>query len=151
MYLHSDNVVQHHDPLLLDHSLQGLGFGGSLPRPRLFIPESLEHCTADYLDKTFSPGHLLPMDALERFEIAAIEVWAVGVDHTKALQDRDAYRQRASIAIDKARTIHDKTFLAQDLQSGLVPNTLFEHSGQVRGSKEFVVDDMHGGYKVESH
>jgi hypothetical protein len=70
MYLHSDNVVQHHDPLLLDHSLQGLGFGGSLPRPRLFIPESLEHCTADYLDKTFSPGHLLPTNPADGIALA---------------------------------------------------------------------------------
>jgi hypothetical protein len=79
-------------------------------------------------------------------------VWAVvgNTDlHAQALQNREAYRQRTSIAIAKARTV-DKTFLAQDFQSGLIPNRVFAHQNDVRGSQDFVVDDTHGGYKTKS-
>jgi hypothetical protein len=60
MYLHSD----FYNGGFLDPAAKarrrGLGFGGDMSKPRLFIPESFEGCSAGYLDKTFKPGELVP-------------------------------------------------------------------------------------------
>ena len=149
MYLHlnkSDNNACHSHP-------HGLGMGGTLEHPRFFITESLEKCSAESLDKTFREGELLPPDALEKFEIQTLEVWGVGGDAViqKALEDRAEYRQRVDELILRARMVHDKSQFVSDLQSGLVPNRLYGHQTQVRGRQDFVVDDDHGGYKIDQH
>lgn len=131
----------------------GLGFGGSIEHPRFFIPESLEHCTAGFLDRTFQDGELLPTEALETFEIHTLEVWGVGGDDVikKALSDRAVYRERHEDMIHRARVVHDKKQFAEDMQLGLVPNILYTHQESARGRHDFVVDDEHGGYKIEGH
>jgi hypothetical protein len=150
MYMHSKDF---HSPLedegaLLPH---GIGFGGCPEEPRLFIPESFEHCTADFLDSTFASGSLLPTDALEKFEIQSLEIWGVGGDKAiaAALRQRAEYREIHDTAIKKARTLQDKSFVATDIKTGLLISDLFQHQEQVRGRAEFSVDDEHGGYKIE--
>ena len=112
----------------------GIGYGGTLEKPRLFIPESFENCSADFLDKTYQSGELLPENSLEKFEIKQLEVWGVGGDETiqQALRERAEYRERTDTAIARARTVKDKTAFAKDMKEGLVPNKLFEHDEQVR-------------------
>jgi len=146
MHLNSDGPICHGHP-------HGMGFGGSIEHPRFFIPESLEHCTAGYLDKTYNQGELLPSSELETFELQILEVWGVGGDEViqKALEDRAAYRERHEEIIRRARVVHDKTQFATDLKSGLIPNVLYGHQEKVRGRHDFVVDDKHGGYKIEGH
>ncbi|CAB9499539.1 TLD domain-containing protein KIAA1609 [Seminavis robusta] len=129
----------------------GLGFGGSPDQPRLFIPESFEHCVAAFHDKTYQSGNLLPDDALETFDIAVLEVWAVGGEDVVelALQEQQDYRERRQHLIHQARVVKDKSQIAMDMQTGLIPNSLFEHKEHVRGRTEFAVDDTHGGYRLE--
>lgn len=150
-YLHSGGKSTLSLELDIGHVPSGLGFGGSLERPRLFIPESLEHCQARFFDKTYQVGELLPMDELEMFEIAAVEIWAVGGTEmiNKALQDRTEYIARHEAYLLSARVVHDKSQFVADFESGLIPNTLYGHKHQVRGNQDFVVDEEHDGYKVE--
>lgn len=130
----------------------GLGFGGSADKPRLFIPESFEHCQATFYDKTYRLGELLPEDSLDAFEIECLEFWSVGGDEKiqVALKDQVEYRKRHEEILVKARVVRDKTPFVKDLQSGLIPSTLYQHQEHVRGRAEFIVDDDHdGAYKVE--
>jgi len=149
MYLHSRESES--DPVLHHGHPFGLGFGGDLDRPRFFIPESFDNCTAAFLDKTFHQGELLPLDALEKFEIQQLEVWGVGGDEiiTQALRDRADYRERYTTAIQRARKVHDRAAFAEDFKSGLIPNKAFAHQEAARGRPEFRVDDEHGGYKID--
>mmetsp|Transcript_13945 Transcript_13945/g.30485 ORF Transcript_13945/g.30485 Transcript_13945/m.30485 type:complete len:514 (+) Transcript_13945:134-1675(+) len=121
MFLHTSRH-HHHHPTDIPC---GLGFGGSLSRPRLFIPSSLEHCSAHGFDKTFESGSLLSSDAaLERFEIATLEIWGTGGDSCvqKALQARREYRERRSTTLERARTVSDKHEFVSDFKSGLIPH-----------------------------
>jgi len=148
MYLHSTSYsvgFPHDHPF-------GLGMGGTLTKPRFFIPESLEHASADFLDKTFESGELLPAQDLEQFEIQHLEVWAVGGTAViqQALRDRAQHREIAQATLERARSVTDRSAFAQDLQSGLIPNShLFAHAEEVRGRQEFRVDEEHGGYLVD--
>ena len=157
MYLHSDAGTFHSLLANPDVTLgipHGLGFGGTLSEPRLFIPESFENCTAGSLDRTFESGPLLPSEDLEKFEIKCLEIWAVGDEKTieKGLRDRDSHREATANLIEQARVVNDKTAFAKDLESGLVPNSkLFAHQECARGRHDFTVDDKHGGYKIEQH
>jgi TLD len=148
MYLHSDR-----DPISVSchgHA-HGLGFGGDLDKPRLFIPETFERCTADFLDKTFHNGELLPSEALERFEIQVLEVWGVGGDEViaQALRHRSEHRERSDTAVLRARKVLDKSPFVEDLKSGLIINKVYKHQEQARGRHDFRVDDEHGGYKID--
>lgn len=106
MYLHSD-----HGSIPCHGLPHGLGFGGNLDKPRLFIPETFEQCSADFFDKTFHSGELLSQDAMERFEIQILEVWGVGGDAviSQALQDRAEHRERSDTAVLRARRVLDIT------------------------------------------
>ena len=148
MYMH----LNHDGPSCHGHP-HGLGMGGTLEHPRFFLTESLEHCSAGYLDKTFHEGELLPIESLEQFEINTLEVWGVGGDAViqKALDDRAAHRNQTEEMILRARMLHDKKQFAADMESGLIPNTLYRHQEHARGRQDFAVDDKHGGYKIEQH
>eukprot|EP00980_Cylindrotheca_fusiformis_P019922 scaffold7017_cov134-Cylindrotheca_fusiformis.AAC.17 len=149
MYMHSSNMKT---PIEAQSALPyGIGFGGSLSKPRFFVPESLQQCSVDYMDKTFEIGDILPDDELGRFEISVLEVWGVGSDHTigHALRKRDEYRFYANEEIRRARDLDDKGELVQDLRMGYIPSKLFQHQKDVRGRHEFRVDEEHGGYKIE--
>jgi len=148
-YLHTDTK----STLLstIEHISPGLAFGGSLDMPRLFIPESFECCHARYFDKTYESGELIPVEELEMFDIATIEIWGVGGEEqiNKALRDRDEYWERHENLLTNVRIVHDKSQFAADFESGLIPNTVFDHKRHARGMKDFVVDDEHGGYKIQ--
>jgi len=151
MFMHSKDV---HSSIVPESGLHphGIGFGGTLEKPRLFIPESFENCSAGYLDRTFQPGHLLPETELEKFELSSLEVWGVGGDTIvkKALHEQKEYRERTNKAILRARTVQDKEFVVRDIKAGLViGDKLFSHVESTRGRPEFRVDDKHGGYKIE--
>lgn len=147
MYCHS----QVRNGKRTDMRPHGLGFGGSDSKPRLFIPESLEDCSADFLDSTYESGDLLPKDAMEKFRIKFLEVWGVGGDGViaQAMRHRAEYREATQSTILRARTVADKSQFAKDMTSGLIPNKVFDHREMARGRHDFVVDDKHGGYKVE--
>jgi len=152
IYLHSDFLKGPFDAFT-DHRFKGkgMGFGGTKDEPRFFIPESLEHCSANFLDQTFEAGSLLPDEAMEGFEIKDIEIWGVGGDAkiAEALQGRAAFRERVDETIVRARTVHGKSFIAEDMKSGLYPNKTFSYQDQMRGRHEFKVDDEHGGYRID--
>ena len=128
----------------------GLGFGGSIYKPRLFLPESLEECSADFFDSTYESGDLLPKEAMESFRIKHLEVWGVGGDKVmaSALQERSNYRDRVNASIDRARTVLGPSVFVDDLKSGLIPNKIF-NTTQVRGNQEYCVNDSQEGYKLE--
>ena len=137
--------------LNVDRVSPGLGFGGSLDWPRLFIPESMENCHARFFDKTYEVGELVPVDELEKFDVAAIEIWAVGDEDTikNALRDRDEYRERQETYLMNARVVKDKSQFVADFESGLIPNSIYDHKRHARGRPEFAVDEEHDGYKIE--
>jgi hypothetical protein len=151
MYMHSGDRHAPLQPSLagLPH---GIGFGGSATtKPRLFIPDTLEHCTAGFMDDTYEVGDVLPREDLEQFEISTLEVWGVGDENIiqHALKKRDAYRVYQAEFLKKARTVEDKTQFAEDLSSDwMAPNKLYKHREEARGRHEFAVDDKHGGYQI---
>ena len=151
MYMHSGEMKSPVSPPL-DGLPHGIGFGGSLlTKPRLFIPDSLEHCSVDYMDKSYEIGDLLPAECLDNFEIGVLEVWGVdslqGIEH--ALKKQEEYRAQTKEAIIRARAVKDKSQFVKDLRSGLIPNDLFKDGEDVRGRQDFRVDENYGGYKVD--
>ena len=151
MYMHSSELKCPLSPPF-DGLPHGIGFGGSLlSKPRFFVPDSLEHCSVQYLDKSYEPGELLPVESLDTFEISVLEVWGVdsmqGIEH--ALKKQEEHRLHIEEAIARARMVHDKSQFVKDLKSGLIPNDLFKHNEDARGRHEFRVDDAHGGYKID--
>jgi TLD len=136
---------------LTEASPLGLGFGGSICKPRLFLPESLEECSADFFDVTYESGDLLPKEAMESFRIKYLEVWGVGGGKVieGAMAARSEYRERMNASIENARTVLDPRVFVAGLQSGLLPSKAFIHSEQARGRADFCIDEVHGGYKLE--
>jgi len=136
---------------LTEASPLGLGFGGSICKPRLFLPESLEECSADFFDVTYESGDLLPKEAMESFRIKYLEVWGVGGGKVieGAIAARSEYRERMNASIENARTVLDPRVFVAGLQSGLLPSKAFIHSEQARGRADFCIDEVHGGYKLE--
>jgi TLD len=150
MYLHrTPPMIDDLTPI--EAQPHGLGLGGCMQKPRLFIPESMTRCSADFVDRTFASGSLLPNEAMERFEIDELEVWGVGGAAVieQALAKRDEFRQLQHAAQVDAGSVRDKSFVVEDFTSGLMDNKLFEHQQTVRGRHEFQVDDLHGGYKLQ--
>ena len=129
----------------------GLGFGGTLNQPRLFVSENFNTCHAGSLDNTFQKGNLIPEDSLEQFNIKAIEIWGVGGESiiAHALEKRDEHRQTTDSVVYKARKVTDKAGFLPDLKSGLIETNLYKHREQARGRAEFVADSKHGGYSLE--
>ena len=54
---------------------RGMGFGGTVEGFRVFIPESLEGCTAANSCPTYETGKLIDG---ETFEIQTLEIWGCG-------------------------------------------------------------------------
>jgi hypothetical protein len=88
---------------------RGMGFGGTTDGFRLFIPESLEGCTAASSCPTFETGRLIDG---ERFEIHTMEVWgcggAAGVAAALAAQQNE--RALVDENIRKARQVDKAQF-----------------------------------------
>ncbi len=129
---------------------EGLGWGGTSEMPRLWIPSAFERCHAGGWDKTFQPGPLLPDECCERFEIKCVEVWAVGGEERieQRLAKQAMFRQQTKQALQQARVVLDKREFVNDLQQ--MPLTkVFQHQALSRGRHDFVLDEKHGGYKIE--
>ena len=95
----------------------GLGFGGTKDLPRLFVPASMENCTAGVMDKTFRQGDLLPNNALEKFNIKSLEVWGCGGEEAikDGLKARVEHREVVEAVIHDARVIKDKSKFVEDI------------------------------------
>lgn len=117
--------------------------------PRLFIPASMEACTAGVIDKTFHEGSLLPGEALEKFNIKSLEIWGCGGEDAikKGLKAREEARALTDAAIYNARKIKDKSVLVEDIN--LIDTSLYKHREEARGRAGFKVDERHGGYILE--
>lgn len=117
-----------------DKQAHGIGFGGTVDQPRLFLSESFDSCYARSDDLTFEKGPLLGTTTTSSFDIDALEVWGVGgsavvTDSLKARKQQREYRQAT---IQKARKV-DKAAFLDDLQSGLIESKAFAHRDQIRG------------------
>lgn len=121
-----------------DGQSHGIGFGGDVHGPRLFITETFENCVASSRDLTFECGPLLPKrdsGSLQKtFDIETLEVWGVGGDEVvgQALGARHQQREITAANIRKARKV-DKAAFLDDFQSGLIESKAFAHRGQMRG------------------
>lgn len=122
-----------------DKQAHGIGFGGSVDQPRLFLAESslVENSSAGSRDMTFAHGNLLTGGTSatdSQFELAALEVWGVGGTDMveQALKGRDKARDIKASAIQRSRKV-DKAMFLDDLRSGAIESKAFAHRGQVDG------------------
>jgi len=131
-----------------DRQPHGIGFGGTVEKPRLFIAETLDGCMASSGDLTFEAGPLLPPPTEEGepprkyFEVETCEVWGAGGDDvvSGALGARDKQREIVASNISKARKV-DKAQFLDDFKSGLIESKAFQHQDQMRGRDDCQVDD----------
>jgi len=139
-----------------DQQAHGIGFGGSVHQPRLFLEESLDHCYAGSGDLTFDHGPLFvdassdDADGLSsttnkcHFELDQLEVWGVGGEDVvrEALGDRQKARAIQDANLQKARKV-DKAAFLDDFRSGLIESKAFKHRGEMRGRADACIDDDH--------
>lgn len=129
-----------------DQQAHGIGFGGSVQQPRLFLPESFEDCSALTQDLTYENGCLLPKTAsgavVKRFDIENLEVWGVGGDELvqQALAARIQARELRKKMIDKARKV-DKSQFLDDFRSGAVSSKAFAFQQQIDGRADADVQE----------
>jgi hypothetical protein len=126
-----------------DQQAHGIGFGGSVDQPRLFLAESFDNCRASKHDLTFEKGNLLDYDGSD-FEIDSLEVWGVGGTEVvlEALGARSAARNVRDANIQKARKV-DKAAFLDDFKSGLIESKAFAHQDQIRGRDDACIDSDH--------
>lgn len=134
---------------------RGIGFGGDLKCPRLFIGDSDDSvCVASSFDKTYESGELLDdgWKIGERFRVEHLEVWAVGGEDAieAGLKSRDMKRDVCEANIIKARTVVDKAGFLNDFTSGLIESKVWAHRAQARGRASYRADENHGGYTLDS-
>ena len=152
-----------------DQQAHGIGFGGTVDMPRLFISESFDSNVAKDSDMTFEKGSIFSggFDGGKHFEIdnlegefeheisslkkmperqaqhmfCACKVWGVGGDTVvqEALGARSRQREIKNAAIRKARKV-DKAQFLDDFKSGLIESKAFAHRDQIRGREGACVD-----------
>jgi hypothetical protein len=150
MYFHSNTNTQNLNPSKKDELAEGLGFGGTVRTPRLFIDCHLEECRASSKDTSFEEGHLgvPPSDdpfsstftpsggasTSSSLHIESLEVFAVGDSETikKGFQAQYHYRDIADSTLRNARTVDKAAFLG-DMRNGVIESKAFAHRGQVDG------------------
>lgn len=118
-----------------DKQAHGIGFGGTVDQPRLFLAESFDNCFAGSDDLTFEKGPLLgTTSTTSTFEIETLEVWGVGGSEMveESLKARKQQREYRHATIQKARKV-DKAAFLDDLRSGLIESKAFAHRDQIRG------------------
>jgi len=154
--IHSGN------PSKKDDLAKGLGFGGTVRHPRLFVDIHLEECRVSSQDTSFEEGHLgLPpstnngdcdpfssssgvaSSTTSTLHIDSLEVYAVGDEDTlrEGFEAQYQHRDIADAALRNARTVDKAAFLG-DLRNGVVESKAFAHRGQVDGR-------AHGSLKGE--
>ncbi|CAB9519216.1 TLD domain-containing protein 1 [Seminavis robusta] len=129
-----------------DKQAHGIGFGGTVTEPRLFIAEAWDSCSASSRDMTFENGPLLGQSASgganKQFDLEALEVWGVGGEEVvnAALGDRVKARAVKDAAIQKARKV-DKAAFLDDFRSGIIESKAFAHRQQVKGRADADLED----------
>ena len=140
-----------------DQQAHGIGFGGTVEQPRLFLAESFDDCRAARDDLTFEKGSLLNSSIganignnATNFEIDNLEVWAVGGTEVvqESLQARSRSRDIRSAAIQKARKV-DKAAFLDDFKSGMIESKAFAHRQQIQGRDGACIDDEKEKYQYE--
>jgi hypothetical protein len=123
-----------------DQQAHGIGFGGTVDQPRLFLAESFDNCRAATQDMSFESGRLLDHKA-STFEIDNLEVWGVGGTQVveEALGARSRQRDIKNAAIQKARKV-DKAQFLDDFRSGLIESKAFQHRSQIQGRDAAPID-----------
>mmetsp|Transcript_27761 Transcript_27761/g.58651 ORF Transcript_27761/g.58651 Transcript_27761/m.58651 type:complete len:621 (-) Transcript_27761:212-2074(-) len=148
MYFHSNtNKVNATNPTRKDELAEGLGFGGTVRNPRLFIDSHLEEVTVSHQDTSFEEGYLgLPPSetndpfssqtsySSSKLHIDALEIYAVGDAGTITNGFRAQYQHRdiADATLRNARTVDKAAFLG-DMRNGVIETKAFAHRGQVDG------------------
>jgi hypothetical protein len=135
-----------------DQQAHGLGFGGTVDEPRLFLAENFDDCVAAGADMTFENGSLLPqqyeggvvVSKRSHFAIDSVEVWGVGGDDVvqQALGERDKVREIKDIGIRRARKV-DKAQFLDDFRSGAISSKAFGYREQIDGRADLDVKDRH--------
>jgi hypothetical protein len=132
-----------------DQQAHGLGFGGTVQEPRLFISEAFDDgCTARSSDLTFESGRLLPLtegsNVQYYFEVDGLEVWGVGGTEQvqQALEARAKARDVKAEAIRRARKV-DKAQFLDDFRSGAISSKAFKHRAEIDGRADADVDDRY--------
>lgn len=126
-----------------DNQAHGIGFGGSISEPRLFLAEAWDSCSASSRDMTFENGALLGSSiGNSKFSLEALEVWGVGGEEVvaAALGDRLKARAVKDAAIQKARKV-DKAAFLDDFRSGVIESKAFAHRQQARGRADADLED----------
>jgi hypothetical protein len=132
-----------------DQQAHGIGFGGTVSQPRLFLSESFDNCQAGCDDLTFEKGSLLGASIgvfggtnATTFEIDNVEVWAVGGTELvqESLQARSRSRDIRQAAIQKARKV-DKAAFLDDFRNGVIESKAFAHREQIQGRDGSCLDD----------
>jgi len=151
MYFHSTTNVVSSSLAKKDEMIEGLGFGGSIRKPRFFIDRTLEECHVSSHDTTFEEGELgFPpssdqlisstsfsnpnFSSSSSLHIDSLEIYAVGDDDTirRGFQALTQYREIADANLKNSRTV-DKAAFMGDLRSGVIESKAFAHLGQVDG------------------
>jgi hypothetical protein len=123
-----------------DQQAHGIGFGGSIGQPRLFLAETFDYNDnyAGSQDVAYENGPFLPKTESgtypKHFEVESLEVWGVGGDEVvqQALGAQSKARSIRDEGIRRAKKVDRAAFL-DDLRSGVVDNKLFQHRQQVDG------------------
>lgn len=131
-----------------DQQAHGLGFGGTVSLPRLFVAENFDDNVAATADLTFENGPLLPpvSDSVgtqkTQFAIDSLEVWGVGGDEVvqQALGARDRVRAMKDEGIRRARKV-DKAQFLDDFRSGVIASKAFAYKDQIDGRADQDVED----------
>ncbi len=111
----------------------GLGFGGSVEGFRLFIPDTLEQCTARAICTTYEPGKLVFSDDFDvnnvQFEIEHLEVWGSGGANliANALKAQANHRRVLAHTIDKARKVDKAQFFNNGFDREFLLGNTFSH------------------------
>jgi hypothetical protein len=151
MYFHSTTNTHNVNPSKKDELAEGLGFGGTVRHPRLFVDCHLEECRASSQDTSFEEGHIGVTPSADPFSstfspsggastssklhIESLEVYAVGDYETikKGFQAQNHYRDISDATLRNARTVDKAAFLGDMRNNGVVENKTFAHRGQVDG------------------
>ena len=143
MYFNCNANINTANPSRKDDLAQGLGFGGTVRQPRLFVDSYLEKCTLSHQDTSFEKGYLGFPPSNDPFSsqsfsstvsIDSLEVYAVGNAHTidRGFASQRQHRDNADATLRNARTVDKAAFLG-DMRSGLIESKAFAHRGQVDG------------------
>ncbi|KAL9180804.1 hypothetical protein ACHAXT_011257 [Thalassiosira profunda] len=152
MYFHSNTNVVTSNPARKDDLAVGLGFGGTVRHPRLFIDSHLEECRVSHKDTSFEEGYLGFPPSNDPFasqsfsstlHIDSLEIYAVGDDETinRGFKAQTQHRDIADATLRNARTVDKVAFLG-DMRNGVIETKAFAHRGQVDGR-------AHGALKGE--